>query len=467
MKNRHIPIYFILFALPFTLYCQSEEMVLTADRAVELALQNSLTVGTEELNLVIKERLRNTWWNVLYPRVTAGASLSRLHEQTSSIDYLIPSSEVFPGTYDYVTPISVDIPHTFMLGTSLNASLMLSAQMIYGIRQVYIDYDSGVLSLETARKKLERDVRKSFYNLLLLNENVKLLIKNMGTAKTRYDISTANYKAGLVDEYTMLAAQVGFENMKPALEELKNGYTSALLAFKMSIGIPFDQPVTLSGTIDPEMIELDTQKLVASFLHNRLDIQTLQNTITLLENVKELSVSSLYPMLTLMLSYDPYFAKDPFAYNWFEDMSNDWHQRSGMFSVGISISLDAFLPFSRTQTDIANAQTNIDKTRLALRQATQGAEMEIRTLILKLKKSRDSLKILQLNLSLAEKANSMGQQAYKAGLKDYSQIESTELELQKAQFEILKEKFNYATGLLDLAYALNANMEKIKEVSHE
>ena len=61
----------------------------------------------------------------------------------------------------------------------------------------------------------------------------------------------------------------------------------------------------------------------------------------------------------------------------------------------------------------------------------------------------------------------MGQEAYKAGLKDYSQIQDTEYQLESAQFNILNEKYNYISSMYDLAYALNIPFEKLKEQDNE
>ncbi len=455
-----------ILAITFYFTCGTsfaDVMTLTADDAVKSALASNLGLASEKIGSVIKERTRDSSWSVFVPKVTVGANLSRMNQAPSPITIVQP---VPPGTnnvYDNVYIQQVTPPHTFNVSGSLSITWFFTPQILNGIQQTVLDYESGKITYEIAEKKLDRDVRKSFYGILLAEQSIKLMEKSIQSAKTRYDQASVNYKNGLVDQYTMLAAQVAYENMKPALAELRNGYVTSLLQFRMLIGVDLDAEIRLSGSLeDIKPIPLDEQALVTAYLDKRLDIVNLDYSLKSIENARDMLQASLFPTLSLILSFDPVFKRDPFADPWFSDIDNDWMQRSGMFGISLSMSLDSLLPFSKTQVDIANAQSNVEKLKLSIEQAKTGAELEIRSLVLKLKKSEESLSTLSLNVSLAEKANAMGQDAYKAGLKDYSQIEDTEFQMQNAQFNILKEKFNYISSLYDLSYALSTPVESLQ-----
>ncbi|MBP7494427.1 MAG: TolC family protein, partial [Spirochaetales bacterium] len=176
----------------------------------------------------------------------------------------------------------------------------------------------------------------------------------------------------------------------------------------------------------------------------------------------KLERSNLLPVLSFLYTVDPTFSGDPFKDSWFD---KDWNQRSGMFGITVSISLDNFIPGSSQQNKIYNAQMEQEKVGVQLAQALQAADLEIRKTVMGLEKSARSIEALKLNVELAEQANQMGQEAYRAGLKDYSQIETTEVNLQEAKVNLLKEKYNYLAGLLDLEYALNTSIETLKGLS--
>ena len=81
----------------------------------------------------------------------------------------------------------------------------------------------------------------------MLEENIKLTEQNIQAAMTRYDQARGNYRSGLVDEFAMLSAQITVESLKPILEEIRNGYQTALLSFKMTLGLGFRQTHPAQG----------------------------------------------------------------------------------------------------------------------------------------------------------------------------------------------------------------------------
>ena len=435
--------------------------VIDPESAVALALRSNLGIETEELSLELKRITKDTVYNVLYPQIRAEASLSRMNTGPETVRALAPYGTPAPvtGAFDEVIPFSYTQPHTFSLGAGISATLPLSFSMIHGIRIVRQDYEAGRINLETARKQLALEVRKTFYNLLILEESIKLVEQNLAAAETRYAQARANFENGLVDEYTMLSAQVAMESMKPAIEETRNGYRTLLLSFKLLLGLDFDAEIRLSGSIDPRTLRFDAKSLAGRFLSRRLDVQGLVLAGQIAENSLRLQKSYLYPTLTLMYSLAPTFQGDPFGDPL---IGGDWKDRSGMFRLAVSLGLDAFLPDSKARNDIRRAEIEREQNRIRLARVLQGAELEVRRIIMDLEKSEKSIAVLELNVRLAEEANRMGQEAYRAGIKDYSQIETTEVNLQEARLNLLREKYNYLTGLLDLEHALNSTLEEIQ-----
>lgn len=421
------------------------ETAIDIESAVKNALEYNLSLKSEEIGLRIKKRVKDTTWNYFIPKVSVSTTLSKMNEPAEPVDLGMFS---IPGGDDY-----------WDLTLGLNTSLTITASMFVGMRQAVLDYESGLIGLETAKKKLELNVRKMFYNLLLLKENMKLMELSVKAAEDRYLQSAANYRSGLVPEYTMLAAQVAWENMKPALKEMEIGYKSAVMSFKQMIGMDQEEEIVLQGSIQMEKTSYasgDAEERIG----DRLDIRQLKKSIEMLENLKLLSVTSLTPAITFSFSADPGFQGDPFSDSLFDNIDENWSQRGGMFAVTLSIPVDGLFPSSKTQVEIANSEDNVEKAKKGLEMAYQAARLEIDTLLMRLEKSVTSIDTLKLNVGLAERAYNMAEEAYRAGSKDLLELQNAELELRKARLEVLKEEYNYMTGLLDLEYALNAQFEK-------
>lgn len=460
-----VGVFVMLVALPYYAHGQSE---IDVDKAVALALETNLSVENARLELLDKKLIAGTVWNRFVPVVTAGATMSRLNVAQQIPGGLIPnpSSAVAPGIYSQVvaTP-PVELPN-WGLGVRVAAQLTLSAQMVYGVRQTVLDYEAGVTSLDQARAQLEQQVRKQFYNLLVLSESIKLQEGAIQTATQRLEQTKINYQNGLVDEFTYLSAQVSLANLRPALDGLRSGYDSALMAFDQTIGLDISARPTLTGTIHVEPLSIrssDAATLVSKFLDRRYDLIGLHQAAAQLENAIELTRAGLYPTLTLGYSMDPTFLGDPLKDPWFANVQNDWKQVSGAFSITVGLSLDQLLPASQTRVQIDGYRNQLARVRNNLTQARTAAEIEVKNAIATLIKTRGSLEVRSMNVRLAERALQLAEAGYRSGTRDLLDVRSAEQDLQRAQVDRLSDQYDYTVALLDLQAALNTPVSEIRK----
>ncbi|MDA8425774.1 MAG: TolC family protein [Treponema sp.] len=433
---------------------------LNADQAAAMALRGNLSLASSRIDAAEKKLKADNAWNALLPTVDVGGTLARMN-MPQSASYTFPAGPaIAPDVYTTFYFQTYSAP-AWSLSASLSAQLVLNAALFEGMRGLKLDYQAGLISYAQARRQLERDVRKSFYGLLLMQENMKLMRDNIDAAKLRVDQAEANYKAGLVPELTLLQAQVAWENMKPSLEEMRVGYAASLDGFAMSLGLKRGTAIALRGSIDPRYANLSADELIASRLGDRLDIQALLKTLESLDSAeKAISLQLWSPSLILGWNADPTFMGDPFTDDltkgsWPMNANGAWQQISGMFRATLSFRLNGLLPQSQEAQRLRDMRDAVEKTRAGLAQAIRGSEVEIDSIVRRLQKSRDSRAALELNVGLARHAYDLTEEAYKAGSKDLLEVQSAELQLRSAQLQVLSEKFTYVTGLLDLEYAVD------------
>ena len=117
---------------------------------------------------------------------------------------------------------------------------------------------------------------------------------------------------------------------------------------------------------------------------------------------------------------------------------------------------------SGVSVHIWNKHDTVEQARINLKQITQGAELEIEAIVMRLEKSVKSINTLKLNVELAERAYNMAEEAYNVGSRDLLSLQNAELELRRAKLEVVKEEYNYVTGLLDLEYAINTDLTEVE-----
>jgi outer membrane protein TolC len=432
---------------------ESATFRLSPHQAVEMAIKNNLSLESARVSSSAKKRASDLSWNQFIPSVDVGGALLRLNNAPETVMMDLTS----------LGPMFANIPPIPMggggpqwrLAGSMTVSLSLNASMFQDMKKLEQDYQKGAISYEKAKVQLERDVRKAYNNMLLLQENISLLKESFEAAGRRVAMAQANYRAGLAPELALLQAQVAMENMKPTMDQVENGYRLAKAQFAMFLGLPYDTPFELIPvTDDASFIPLDVTGLISKAASGKPDIQELRQDILSLNSLRKSTMLKLYtPTITLSWNADPAFSKDPLKDSWFEDMDN-WKQQSGSFRISLGFRLNSLLPFGGERQGIKSLDDNIRAANIGLAQMIRGTEIEIYNTVLSLEKTRISAEAQSQTVSLAERAYRLSEQAYRAGLQDLFQVQNTELELKQAKVSMLEQHFNYLNGLIDLEYSI-------------
>lgn len=436
--------------------------VLDVEEAVALALESNMGIQSQEITVAQDKLVRDSWWNRFYPDVSVRASLGRMNrEQTASGLSPVGPADPATGAFDFVAPFEEELPQ-WNLSTSLDLSLTLTPALSPGISIAGLQLGASRIELEQQRAQVERDVQKSFYELLLTEARINLTQDRISTAESRLEQTRLNYEAGLVDEFTLLSARVNVANLRPQLTQLRNGYQQAMMSFKMQIGVALDEQIRLSGTVEPPAGVGQIRDAIGSIeegmLYGRYDIQGLQQRTLLLEEQRRLNVYQALPSVTFGLNVDPTFQGDPWGDNWLD--GDLWEQRSGMFTISVVQPIDPWFPRSESRNSIRGVERQLVQNRLSINQAVTGAEIEVRSYISNIESSLESIDALELNVELAQRAYELAEQAYNNGLRDLTEVEQAEVDLQDARLQLIQEQQRILASLLDLEYALNMKMEE-------
>lgn len=411
--------------------------VITVEKAVGMAMAENLELRGERFSLSRKERSHARRYNALAPSFSLSSSMAKTNEP----------------------PVLGE--HHWNLSWQFSAQLALSAALFDGIRYLSQDYEAGLIGYEDASNRIRRDVKKSFYSLLVLEESLRLLEKNIETAEKSYSQADINFRNGLVSELDRLQAQVTLESLKPEYVEASNSYRIALLSFKDMIGLEGESEIRLEGAIEPGMYELDANSLVFSSLNDRLDIRQLVQQIKMLETDLSSSKNSRIPSLVLGYSKNMVFSDDPLKDPVLGAPEESWSD-TGAFSIALSLDIDSLVPGLGKDTEIKNKKDSVRQAENSLSQALQAADMEIRKIVMTVQKSVKKIQALEYSEKLALRSYELASEGYNAGTIELLALEKAMNQLQEAALKTVQEKYNYQAALLDLEYAISKPLEEIK-----
>jgi outer membrane protein TolC len=449
----------------------NEKVRLSPGEAVEKAIKNNLSLESARVTANTKKRASDLSWNQFIPNVTLGGSFILDNKKSdTTVSGLAPikwddvKNSNIPGLnqtdfelptpagtmYNWVTPYSqtIDVAQWHIAG-SVQLSLTFSIAMIENMNRLKLDYRSGLIAFDKAKLQLERDVRKAYNSMLLLQENIALLRESYEAAGRRVQLAQANYNAGLAPELTLLQARVTMENMKPTMDQMENGYRLAMANFAMSLGMPYDTPfelLPLENAID--FIPLDVKELITKSASGKPDINELRHSILLLKSTRKTQFQSLFPALTLSWNTQSVYTKVDGV-----DFKDSW-QNSGGLTLSLGLRLHSLIPFSPDFQNVKAIDDQITSANIVLAQLIKGTEIEIYNTVLALNKTQISAEAQAQAVALADRTYRLTEQAFRAGLLDLLQVQNAELELKQAKVFMLEQQFNYLNGLLDLEYSI-------------
>jgi outer membrane protein TolC len=450
----------------------------TLDEAVNLAIKNNLSLESSRTSLATKKRASDYSWNQFIPNITVAGILSRDNEESdpTKVTFPVPypgaagTSTTINGIHGNVVPLAgffisdpIEVSQWHIVG-NIQMSLTVSAAMFENMKRLRIDYEGGLLSYDKAKLQLERDVRKAYHNILLLQENIALMRGSYANVERQVQMAQANYNAGLAPELTLLQARVARENMRPVIDQVENGMKLSMAQFAMFLGLSYDTNFELEPLSDNiGFISLDVMDTISKASKEKPDIRELRNTIMMLQSARRAQIYALTPSLSLGWSSASAFIKDPWKDPWF-DSGDDW-RKSGSFSLTLALRLHSLIPFSTDFQGIKNLDDQIKTATIGLAQMVNGTEIEVYNAVLSLEKTRANAKAQEETVRLAEQSYRLTEEAYRAGLQDYFQVQNAEQSLRQARVQLLEQQFNYLNGLIDLEYSLGVPFGTLSERS--
>ena len=407
---------------------KSEDIrTITVDDAVILAADNNISLKRQKINLDTLERRNKTSWNVVIPSAGVSAGFELPLEKSDP-------SPMNPNPADYTYNISASI------------SLRITPSLYTSIKDARLKYESGKTSYEEAVRQIELNVRKLFYSLLYTKESINLQKRNMETARLRYENNRDKYNRGQLSELDLLQSQYSYESQRPAIESAEISYQNNLASFKQIMGLSQNEKIELSGsladTIPPESFSISqTVEDLPSVKKIKASIEQQKNSLL------STRFSAYGPTLSASYSYGKAgsnHTKD------FSDMSTTGNK----ISLGVSIPLDGYIPWTTGSQSIANQKAALKDLELQLENEKTTAELNLQNSIKNILQKQSQMELLDRNVEIAQKAYDMTLTAYNHGSRDLLTLQNSADSLLRAKTDRESHIYNLICAVLDLENTL-------------
>lgn len=432
MKLKQILFLFILFSVfSWNVFSAendelSKEKILTLEECISLAKENNLSIKVQKNTLNDLKRKNETSWNSVSPSIKGDAA--------------------FQDDFTNKT-------ESFAISGSLG--LTLSTNLYSTIKGAKLNYENGLLTYNQAVKQIEMSVWKTFYDLIYKTEYFSFQSQNLLTAKKNYEQNLEKFKNGKISELDVMSSRVSYEQKKPVLEEARIDLTNNLELFKNIIGVDFDDEIKLDGSLD-FLLELKDIKLPPKE-NPSPDVQAAKFAVEIAENnLLAQCFSSYSPVITGTYKYGQALNID----------NSLWNETSSL-SVGVSIPLDSYLPWSSSAVSINSKKESLESAKLNLEDAENSIRVNTENALRKINQIISMLEVSKETVALAKKTYEMTETAYNYGKTDFLTLQNASDNVLNAEVSLKNQAKTLMETLLDTEYLLGLEFGTILKLSTE
>lgn len=396
------------------------------NKPFEINLEEALSAGVKNCSLLKMENinLENAKLNV-----------------ASSYNNFAPEMGFKTGLVKYNDDPDVYLKLNFNLFLSVNAS------SIFSIYETVIDMKEGKIKQDAARKQIKNNIKKSYYSLLFLSEQIELTKEYLAGVEKRFEITKKMFEEGISPKINFMKSQYSRDMVKINLKTMDLNYKKALLEFTTLIGIKNDNGIILKDKLE---ITRDESSDFEAILNNKLsenyELKTILNSIEKLSNKKNYHIGALTPSLELYYNYSLGFS---------QNVTDNIFSGDNYLSLSVSLPLDKFLPLSKTQLEIIQTQNKIKGLNEVYKEKYEEIKIRIRNVIEAIERNREITTLLKEDILMSEEILNLSNKLYEVGSKSLYEVESHHKDFVDTKSRYLNLVYNYKIDVANLQYILN------------
>jgi outer membrane protein TolC len=379
-------------------------------------------------------RVREAWGYALPSIDLSGTYTRALKKPVFFFPNIFDSSAAARGE---VTAIEIGSDHAVDLGVSVSQTIFNSA-VFTGVSTAKTYLRAAGEVYRAKESEAVANSRKAFYAVLLAAEVKSMLRSNLKNAEENLANVTVLANQGLLSEYDRLRAEVAAANVQPEVIRAENNYELSLNNLKIAMGIPFDQPIDVEGSlefvaVDEGMIDGATE----SVLETNPSLSALRYQLDINDAIAAVERASYLPSLAAFGSYQLQTQKNDLRIS-----TRDFVKSS---VVGLSLSMNIFNGF-RTAGRVEQAELDTRKTYEQIANTEMNLKTAAQSTIMSLGRARERINAQQRTVEQAEKG-------YRIATTRFTSGSGTQLEVNDAQLALTTAKTNRMQAIYDYLVA--------------
>lgn len=417
----------------------------TLQEAIDYALENNRTAKNARLDIEAAEKRK---WETIatgLPQINADANYQNFLKQQVSV---IPA-ELFGGNPGEFAEVTFGAKQT-MNATATLSQLLFDGSYLVGLQSAKVFLEISKNAKEKTDLEIRKAVINAYGNVLLTNESIVILERNITILEKNVFDTTKIYENGLAEEESVEQLKITLSSLQ---SNLKNVQRLKNLAYKM-LNIIIGRPVESKTVLTEDLSLLTEQNIVLSLLdteetiESTLNYKIASNDKKAKELLVKLEKSKSLPRLNTFINYGLSSFDQSFG---FFNSDARWFGAS-LFSVNLSAPIFSSGMLRATKQ---RAKINLEKAEENLTEIEQKIKLQIASAKSNYQFSIEDYTIKKENLALAERIEKKNQTKFFEGLGSSFDLRQAQTQLYSAQNELLQAMLKVINEKAELETVLN------------
>ncbi|MDC0160719.1 TolC family protein [Gemmatimonadales bacterium] len=442
---------------------ETERSGLTVLVRTALDSNDQLVAAREAYNLA-SEQVSEAWGSVM-PTVDLNASYQR--NLSVPVNFL-PAAIFDPtaGPDDYL-PVQFGADNQWNSTISVEQPLFKPSVIVaLGAAQRFENLQ--VEAVRGREQSVVTQVRNSYYQLLLAQEQARLTEKSVNRVRESLEETKALNRGGLAADYAVLRLEVELANLEPNLRRAKNAVLQARRSLAVLANYPDHEALEVQGSLAEmdlddlaenspenrailefngailsyaEIPESELETGLARAAEFRSDLRQFALTEELRRTEMRLEQASYLPEISVFGNYIV-SAQDNGSPSFFGRGDG---QSATSRALGLRVSVPIFQGLRR--------DARIDQKRASLREAQASSRQAFRTARSQIRTISEDIEEADLRASGQALAVRQAERGFEIASAQYAEGLSSQLELTDAEVALRQSEFNYAQAVFDYLVA--------------
>jgi outer membrane protein len=409
---------------------------LTLDRAVELALQQSLRVRAAGADARTMESMRREAVAPFWPQLSANGYLV---EQRMAPNVYTSAGNTMARNYQvFNSEQSRDANVTLMY------PLFAGGRDYYGHRAATRRAEAGREMLRATEVDVAMQARLDYIAVLRETENLRVTNELVRDVAERLRVTRETFEAGRLPRFYVLRDEAELANAQQMQAMAQSRLEQAVVALKTTLGIDLASALELTDQLayTPASVSIDEGIREAS--SRQPEIRAAMRQREAAEAEVRAAHSNYFPQVSLSYMYDWGWTRNRLGEPVPEGARRS--ESAEGYSVGIVLTLPLFDGFAR-ENALKTAKSRLDRTVQAEGLVRQQIAKDVNQAALMLTAAEKSVEASRKGLTQIEEEARVVKERFESG-------RGIQLEVLDAQVALVRARFNAVSALADYHSAL-------------